>query len=102
MDAIDPTDITQTPAPSFVVTEDDRARWDIAGKLAQAMWEANAPGAPLDNAFGGKWSGRSFTPTYRPGRRTTWRSSPSRDATPGARWGTIVGASPTVAGRSDW
>ena len=39
------------PPPPYVVTEDERAGWDLCGRIAEALWEANAPGQPLDPSF---------------------------------------------------
>ena len=47
----DPTDIRNAPPPDYVVTVEDRERWDLAGKIAEVLWEAFEPGEPLDPRF---------------------------------------------------
>ena len=33
------------------MTAADRERWSLSGKIAEAIWETNAPGQPLDPQF---------------------------------------------------
>ena len=47
----DPTDIRNAPPPDYVVTVEDRERWTLAGRIAEALWEALEPNQPLDNAW---------------------------------------------------
>ena len=53
-----------------MVTEADRERWELAGKIAEKLWEENAPGVQLDNArwwFTVRSIYRSDIPTRLPG-----------------------------------
>jgi hypothetical protein len=47
----DATEIRNAPPPPFVRTDADRKRWDISGKVAEAIFHDNAPGEPLDPVF---------------------------------------------------
>jgi hypothetical protein len=51
IEAADPRDVRNAPPPPYVVTRADRERWELAGKIAEAVWEANAPGERLDPSF---------------------------------------------------
>ncbi len=51
IEAVDPTDIRNAPPPPYVVTDADRERWDLSGKVAEAIWNDNAPGERLDPVF---------------------------------------------------
>lgn len=51
VEVADPTDVRSAPPPPYVVTDADRERWELSGKIAEALWEANAPDEPMDPQF---------------------------------------------------
>ena len=71
-----PFDVLQTPPPGYVVTEEDRERWALAGQIAVVLWEVcSSRACRLTTPGSGICSGRSTTPNIRRGRPRTSGSS---------------------------
>ena len=59
MTNVDPTDITQTTPPPYVVTPDDHARWTLAGLIARALWEWGERRGSADGHEAFRWQRRA-------------------------------------------